>query len=176
MKNEKQTNCTLLCVLGVLTLRRRRNKVLDAADTKKKKKKKKKKAKHAWNCISQQTNGTKRFFKPLRCQTQQLSSALSSFGYFKSHCYKQCGPRSDCSSRSSLICVHTVCLYAKSMYEKFARRCSRRHKQTTFSDVVFLGILRRVNEHIVSVWFNDYFIIRKKEILKNKKRKRTRSH
>ena len=26
---------------------------------------------------------------------------------------KQCGPRSDCSSRSSLIWVHTVCLYAK---------------------------------------------------------------
>ena len=52
--------------------------------------------------------------------TQQLSSALSSddYQYFRSHCCKQCGPRSDCSSRSSLICVHTVCLYAKSMFEK----------------------------------------------------------
>ena len=29
------------------------------------------------------------------------------------HFCKQCGPRSDCSSRSSLIWVHTVCLYAK---------------------------------------------------------------
>ena len=38
---------------------------------------------------------------------------MSSAGYFKSHCCKQCGPRSDCSSRSSLIWVHTVCLYAK---------------------------------------------------------------
>ena len=66
----------------------------------------------------------------LRCKTQQLWSALSSAGYFKSHCCKQCGPRSDCSF-SSLIWVHIVCLYAKSMFEKFARRCSRRHKQTT---------------------------------------------
>ena len=85
---------------------------------------------------------TSPFYYLLRCQTQQLSSALSSAGYFKSHCCKQCGPRSDCSSRSSLIWVHTVCLYAKSSFEKFARRCSRRHKQTTFSDVGFLGILR----------------------------------
>ena len=74
----------------------------------------------------------------LRCQTQQLSSALSSAGYFKSHCCKQYEPRSDCC----LIWVHTVCLNAKSMFEKFARRCSRRHKLMTFSDVVFLGILR----------------------------------
>ena len=81
-------------------------------------------------------------FKNLKWQTQQLSSALSSAVSFKSHCCKQCGPRSDCCSRSSLIWVHSVCLYAKSMFEKFARRCSRRHKQTTFSDVVFLGILR----------------------------------
>ena len=27
------------------------------------------------------------------------------------------------------------------MFEMFARRCSRQHKQMTFSDVVFLGIL-----------------------------------
>ena len=83
--------------------------------------------------------------RPLKCRTQQLSSALSSAGYFKTYCCKQCGPRSDCSSRSSLIWVHTVYLYAKeSMFEKFARRCSRRHKQMTFSDVVFLGILTLV--------------------------------
>ena len=62
--------------------------------------------------------------------------------YFKSHCCKQCGSRSDCSFRSSLIWVHTVCLYAKCKFEKFARRCSRWHKQTTFSDGDFLGALR----------------------------------
>ena len=41
----------------------------------------------------------------------------------------------------SLIRVHTICLYAK-MGEKFARIFSRQHKQTTFSDAGFLGILR----------------------------------
>ena len=38
--------------------------------------------------------------------------------------------------------VHTVCLYAKNRFEKFARIFSRRHKQTTFSDARFLGVLR----------------------------------
>ena len=37
---------------------------------------------------------------------------------------------------------HTVCLYAKCKFEKFARTCSRRHKQTTFSDADLLGALR----------------------------------
>ena len=45
-------------------------------------------------------------------------------------------------ARSSLIWVHTVSLYAKCKFEKFARRCSRRHKQTTFSDADLLGTLR----------------------------------
>ena len=49
----------------------------------------------------------------LKLPSQQLSSALSSACDFKSHFCKQCGPRSDCFSRSSLIWVHTVCLYAK---------------------------------------------------------------
>ena len=48
----------------------------------------------------------------------------------------------DQTARSSLIRIHTVCLYAKIDFEKFARRFSRRHKQTTFSDAGFLGILR----------------------------------
>ena len=56
----------------------------------------------------------------------------------QSHCCKQCGPRSDCSFRSSLIWVHTVCLYAKCKFEKFARRCSRRYKQTTSASVAQL--------------------------------------
>ena len=46
------------------------------------------------------------------------------------------------SANSSLIWVHTVCRYAKNSFEKFARIFSRRHKQTTFSDAVFLGALR----------------------------------
>ena len=44
--------------------------------------------------------------------------------------------------RSSLIWVHTVCRYAKNSFEKFARIFSRRHKQTTLSDAVFLGAVR----------------------------------
>ena len=71
-----------------------------------------------------------------------MSSALSSACYFISHFCKQCGPISDCSSRSSLIRFHTVCLYAKKRFEKFARIFSRLHKQMTFSDAGFLGILR----------------------------------
>ena len=52
--------------------------------------------------------------------------------------------------RSSLIWVHTVCLYAKCKFEKFARICSRRHKQTIFSDAVFLGALR-VNKEMLFI-------------------------
>ena len=61
----------------------------------------------------------------------------------KSHFCKQRGPRSDCSSRSSLIRVHTVCLYAKiglkSLQEYSA---DDMYKQTTFSDAGFLEILK----------------------------------
>ena len=50
-----------------------------------------------------------------------------------SHFCKQCGPRSDCSSRSSLISVHTVCMYAKiglkSLQEYSADDRNRRHFQ-----------------------------------------------
>ena len=65
----------------------------------------------------------------------QLSCALSSAYDFKSHVIlcKQCGPRSDCSSRSSLIWVHTVCLYAKiglkSLQGYSADDINRRHFQ-----------------------------------------------
>ena len=82
------------------------------------------------------------FLLTLQRQSQQLSSALSSACDFKNHLCKRCGPRSDCSFRSSLIWVRTVCRYAKNSFEKFARIFSRRHKQTTFSDAVFLGALR----------------------------------
>ena len=45
-------------------------------------------------------------------------------------------------SDQTLIWVHTVCLYAKIGLIKFARIFSRHHKQTTFSDAGFLGVLR----------------------------------
>ena len=49
--------------------------------------------------------------------------------------------------------VHIVCLYAKIGLKTFARIFSRRHKQTTFSDAGFLGVLRArfimfANDHI----------------------------
>ena len=59
-----------------------------------------------------------------------MSSALSSACDFKIHFCKQCEPRSDWLP---------VC---KNRNEMFARIFSRRHKQTTFSDADFLGILR----------------------------------
>ena len=74
--------------------------------------------------------------KPLKRQSQLLSSALSSACDFKSHFCKQCRPRSDCSFRSSLIWVHTVCLYAKiglkSLQEYSADYINRRHFQIQF--------------------------------------------
>ena len=77
----------------------------------------------------------------LNCQSQQLSSALSSACDFKSHFCKQFGPRSDCSLEQSdqgPQCL-SVC---KSRLEKFERIFSRRHKQITFSDAGFLGVLK----------------------------------
>ena len=46
-----------------------------------------------------------------------------------------------------------ICLYAKSMFEKFARR---RHKQTTFSDAGFLGALRVNCNIVISFWFLSF--------------------
>ena len=58
-----------------------------------------------------------------------------------SHFCKQCGPRSDCS-------FMPVC---KNRFEKFARIFSRQHKQTTFSNTGFLGVLRVKNKEGVKV-------------------------
>ena len=69
-------------------------------------------------------------------KSQQLSSALASACDFKSHFCKQCGPRSDCSFRSSLIWVHTVCLYAK-IGLKSLQEYSADDINMTFSDAVF---------------------------------------
>ena len=72
----------------------------------------------------------------LKRQSQQLSSAFSSACDFISHFCKQCGPRSDCSCRSSLIWVHIICLYAKigskSLQEYSADDINRRHFQMQF--------------------------------------------
>ena len=61
---------------------------------------------------------------------------------------KQCGPRSDCSRRSSLIRVHTVCLYAKiclnSLQEYSADDVNRRH----FQMQVFLARLTFLREKV----------------------------
>ena len=78
---------------------------------------------------------------------------------------KQGGPRSDCSSRSSLIWessliwVHTICLYAKIGLKRIF---SRQHKRTTFSDAGFLGILR-VNINICE-WNTSKTKVKKKKI------------
>ena len=40
---------------------------------------------------------------------RRLLNILANFSNLFLHTGKQCGPRSDCSSRSSLIWVHTVC-------------------------------------------------------------------
>ena len=66
----------------------------------------------------------------------KITSALSSACDFKSYFCKQCGPRSDCSFRSSLIWVHTVCWYAKiglkSLQKYSADVINRRHFQMQF--------------------------------------------
>ena len=66
------------------------------------------------------------------------------------------------ANRSSLIWVHTVCRYAKNSFEKLAKIFSRRHKQTTFSDAVFLGALRVNDIYIilpsVVVYFSSSYI------------------
>ena len=72
----------------------------------------------------------------------KVSSALSSASDFKGQFFKQRGPRSYCSSRSSLIRVHTVCLDAKIGFKSLQEYSADDKKQTTFSDAGFLGILR----------------------------------
>ena len=52
--------------------------------------------------------------------------------YLRSLYGKQCGPRSDCSYRSSLFWVHAVWFYTY-----LFSICSRRLQQTTFSDAFF---------------------------------------
>ena len=92
----------------------------------------------------------------LKLQSQQLSSALSSACDFKSQFCKQNGPRSDCSSRSSLIEEQSDqgshCLpVCKNRFEKFARIFSRRHKQMAFSEADFLDVLR-VKTNLFKCW------------------------
>ena len=95
----------------------------------------------------------KTWVKPLNCQSQLLSSALSSACDFKSHFCKQCGPRSDCSFRSSLIRVHTVRLYAKiglkCLQEYSADDINRRHFQMQF----FLALEGLTNHLPLKDWY-----------------------
>ena len=82
-----------------------------------------------WNCLVSSVYPN--------CQSQQLSSALSSACDFKSHFANIVDP----DQTVPLIRVHSLAL-CKNRFEKFVRIFSRRHKQTTFSDAGFLGILR----------------------------------
>ena len=68
-----------------------------------------------------------------------------------------------------MIRVHTVCLYAKNRFEKFARIFSRQHKQTTFSDAGFLGVLRvkikfclLIKPNLIPLWIGIFSAIKYK--------------
>ena len=61
--------------------------------------------------------------EPLKRQSQQLSSALSSACDFKSHFCKQCGPRSDCSGSTLFAYMQNVSL--NSLQEDAADDISR---------------------------------------------------
>ena len=69
----------------------------------------------------------------LNCQSQQLSSVLSSACDFKSF-LQTVWEQSDLGPHCLPVC--------KNRLKKFARLFSRQHKQTTFSDAGFLGVLR----------------------------------
>ena len=76
-------------------------------------------------------------------QSQEMSSAFSRLLKCLRSLYgKNCGPRSDCSYRSSLFWVYAVCFYTKfvsNIRQLFAADdFSRRHFQMHF----FLGALR----------------------------------
>ena len=81
-------------------------------------------------------------YNGLNCQSQQLSFALSSACDFKIHFLQTVWTlirlllweQSDQDPHCLPVC--------KNGLEKFARIFSRQHKQTTFSDAGFLGILR----------------------------------
>ena len=77
----------------------------------------------------------------LKAPITTMSSALSSAGYFKSHFCKQCGPRSDCPFRSSLIWVHTLCLYAKIGLKSLQEYSADDVNRQQMSDAGFLGAL-----------------------------------
>ena len=80
-------------------------------------------------------NPNARIASKVVCFTRLLKCLRSLYG-------KQCGPRSDCSYRSSLFWVHVVCLYAlffSNVRQLFAADdFSRRH----FRCIYFLGALR----------------------------------
>ena len=75
-------------------------------------------------------------FFPLNSQSQQLLSALSSA--FKSHMILKVVFANRMDPDQGPHCL-PICI---NRFEKFARIFSRRHKQMTFSDAGFLGVLR----------------------------------
>ena len=83
------------------------------------------------------------FFLTLKLPITTIVICLSSACDFQSLFCKQCGPRSDEEQSDQGPHCLPVC---KNRFEKFARIFSRRHKQTTFSDAGFLGILRVNNQ------------------------------
>ena len=85
-------------------------------------------------------------------QSQQSRLLFSSAETFKNLYGKQCGPRSDCSYRSSLFWVHAVCFYTllvSNVRQLFAADdFSRQHFQMHF----FLGALRvKTNNDIIEI-------------------------
>ena len=81
-----------------------------------------------------------RLLLTLKVPITTIVTALSSAGYFKSHFCKQCGPRSDCSLRSSLIWVHTICLYAKTGLKSLQEYSADDINRRRFQMQVFLAL------------------------------------
>ena len=102
-----------------------------------------------WNCLLNLFSGKKKSLKKKKnvlcwkvysaCYMLTLKAPITTivvcfvFCQLLCHCCKQCGPRSDCSFRSCLIWVHTVCRYAKiglkSLQEHSADDINRQHFQ-----------------------------------------------
>ena len=71
--------------------------------------------------------------------THALSFALSSACDLRSHFCKQCGPRSDCSSRNSLIRARTIFLYTKKGLKNFQECLADNINRQHFEMQVFLA-------------------------------------
>ena len=95
------------------------------------------------------------YVNPLKRQSPLLSSALSSACDFKSHFCKQWWTQIRLLLEQSDLGPHCLPV-CKTRFEKSARIFSRRHKQTTFSDAVFLGALRVKCPKITNSLFHTF--------------------